>query len=297
MDNLLTSQDVLHAGFKKAIRGYDTNEVDRFLDDVVDALRQYAEKISRLERECEKSREKLAEFEHVRSVMHDTLLMAQKSAEEKTAAARVEAEKIIAEAEKRAEEIRSGAYSEKKELCEELERIKEVRKLYMSEARGFVARFDELLCRCASPTPVSEEAESFIKQNAEITSEEEAVQEEPAEETAAGEIQPAEPEEIRETSFEIEKAFQLEAPEKEAEATQPEEEEFRLFDSEELIMADSRSEEAAEKSEEEISAEQLAGAEQTSFADDNQSNLFGRDAEPLRLRRNINYAKTDDLDD
>lgn len=296
MDNLLTSQDVLHAGFKKAIRGYDTNEVDRFLDDVVDALRQYAEKISRLERECEKSREKLAEFEHVRSVMHDTLLMAQKSAEEKTAAAREEAEKIISEAEKRAEEIRSGAYSEKKELCDELERIKEVRKLYMSEARGFVARFDELLCRCASPTPVSEEAESFIKQNAEIAAEE-AVQEETAEKTAAGEIQPAEPEEIRETDFEIEEAFQPEVPEKEAEATQPEEEEFRLFDSEELIMADSRSEEPAEKSEEEISAEQLAGAEQTSFADDNQSNLFGRDAEPLRLRRNINYAKTDDLDD
>ena len=296
MDNLLTSQDVLHAGFKKAIRGYDTNEVDRFLDDVVDALRQYAEKISRLERECKESREKLAEFEHVRSVMHDTLLMAQKSAEEKTAAARVEAEKIISEAEKRAEEIRSGAYSEKKELCDELERIKEVRKLYMSEARGFVARFDELLCRCASPTPVSEEAESFIKQNAEITAEE-AVQEETAEKTAAGEIQPAEPEEIRETDFEIEEAFQPEASEKEAEVTQPEEEEFRLFDSEELIMADSRSEEAAEKSEEEISAEQLAGAEQTSFADDNQSNLFGRDAEPLRLRRNINYAKTDDLDD
>ncbi|MDO4952820.1 MAG: DivIVA domain-containing protein [Synergistaceae bacterium] len=296
MDNLLTSQDVLHAGFKKAIRGYDTNEVDRFLDDVVDALRQYAEKISRLERECKESREKLAEFEHVRSVMHDTLLMAQKSAEEKTAAAREEAEKIISEAEKRAEEIRSGAYSEKKELCDELERIKEVRKLYMSEARGFVARFDELLCRCASPTPVSEEAESFIKQNAEITAEE-AVQEETAEKTAAGEIQPAEPEEIRETSFEIEKAFQPEVPEKEAEAAQPEEDEFRLFDSEELIMADSRSEEPAEKSEEEISAEQLAGAEQTSFADDNQSNLFGRDAEPLRLRRNINYAKTDDLDD
>ena len=296
MDNLLTSQDVLHAGFKKAIRGYDTNEVDRFLDDVVDALRQYAEKISRLERECKESREKLAEFEHVRSVMHDTLLMAQKSAEEKTAAAREEAEKIISEAEKRAEEIRSGAYSEKKELCDELERIKEVRKLYMSEARGFVARFDELLCRCASPTPVSEEAESFIKQNAEITAEE-AVQEETAEKTAAGEIQPAEPEEIRETSFEIEKAFQPEVPEKEAETAQPEEDEFRLFDSEELIMADSRSEEPAEKSEEEISAEQLAGAEQTSFADDNQSNLFGRDAEPLRLRRNINYAKTDDLDD
>ncbi len=345
MNNLLTVQDVMRISFRKAMRGYDTNEVDRFLDDVLDALQKYGERTNRLEQELIKNRDKLDEFDKLRAVMHDTLLMAQKSADEKIAAAQQEADKIIAEAEAKAESIRSGAFDEKRELCDELARIKEVRNRYMTEARALIARFDDILCNAANISETAAEAEEIIVSNTqERTAEtqdsaveetadedpEEAVEEEAKEalveepEIAAEEAEETvEPADTAETAEETEQPAETAAKEissaqelrfeykqfspagedeEEPAAEEPQEEqeqnddEFRLFDSEELIKADTE-EAPAEKSEEELSDEQLAAAEQTSFADENQSNLFGDDADPTRLRKEIRYAKADSLDD
>ena len=324
MNNLLTVQDVMRISFRKTMRGYDTNEVDRFLDDVLDALQKYGERTNRLEQELIKNRGKLDEFDKMRSVMHDTLLMAQKSADEKIAAARQEADKIIAEAEAKAESIRSGAFDEKRELCDELARIKEVRSRYMTEARALIARFDDILCNAANISETAAEAEEIIRNNMQAT---EAEKQESAIEEETAEDEPKEmlAEEPKAAVEETEEAEEAEQPKASAEKISPEKEirfeykefstvtedteesaaeeqqeqnddEFRLFDSEELIKADTE-EAPVEKSEEELSDEQLAAAEQSSFTDENQSNLFGDDADPTRLRKEIRYAKTDSLDD
>ena len=330
MNNLLTVQDVMRISFRKTMRGYDTNEVDRFLDDVLDALQKYGERTNRLEQELIKNRGKLDEFDKMRSVMHDTLLMAQKSADEKIAAARQEADKIIAEAEAKAESIRSGAFDEKRELCDELARIKEVRSRYMTEARALIARFDDILCNAANISETAAEAEEIIRNNTQATeaekqesaTEEETAEDEPKEmlveepKAAVEETEEAEAAEEAEEAEQPKASAEKISPEKELrfeykefspvtedteesaaeEQQEQNDDEFRLFDSEELIKADTE-EAPVEKSEEDLSDEQLAAAEQCSFTDENQSNLFGDDADPTRLRKEIRYAKTDSLDD
>ena len=308
MNNLLTSQDLLRVEFKKTMRGYDTSEVDQFLDMVSETLQRYAERTKNLEQEILKNRERLDEFEKLREVMHDTLLVAQKTADEKISQAKAEAEKIIADAMAKAENVRADCYAENRQLCDELARIKAVRNDYMAEAKSMLSRFDKLLCECAKATEVGAQADEAI-QNAKAQMPNEKQIEIVSDETISAACDGDKTEELKETQ-EVESEelvcessvrFEYEKEPEPVEAVQDsldasETEEFQLYDSAELIKADA-CEPPCEKSEEELSAEQLARAEKTAFTDENQSNLFGEAAEPMRLSREIHYAQADDIDE
>lgn len=317
MAKMLTSQDILHAEFKKTMRGYDTKEVDYFLDEIVGTFELYNEKISKLEAEIEKNKQQLDSFEQTRELMQSTLLMAQKSAEARVEKARQDAKKIIEDAQKEAEDIRNGAYNEKSELHTKLENIRKLREDYMTEAKEMVSRFGELLNKCEQPTEVAKNADEFIssfeaekpaEDKAEVKVEiaSEGLRFEYEEEKTAAEVVPNETEIlIEETIPKQENNENAEAEtefEPEAEAEKPAEEkaaedELTLSDSEEQIKKDAEAEIAAKKTEkQEDETEDLAQAERVSFTDENQSNLFGEDAEPTKAAKEIHYAEKDDLD-
>lgn len=101
----LTALDVQKMTFGQRLRGYDPQEVDEFLSLVADELTARVAEIDRLRRECEHYRERLEGSERREHQLQETMLRAQKVADEMTAAARREAEIVVREAELTADRI------------------------------------------------------------------------------------------------------------------------------------------------------------------------------------------------
>ncbi|MCL2684423.1 MAG: DivIVA domain-containing protein [Synergistaceae bacterium] len=104
MSELLTSLDIVNQAFKKTMRGYDPSEVDEFLDRVAECIQVYVQKIKDYERLIEEQSEKLRDYENIKGSLHEALLMAQRTAEEKVTNASLLAEEKIAHADRVSDE-------------------------------------------------------------------------------------------------------------------------------------------------------------------------------------------------
>ena len=155
MVELLTSLDVVNQSFKKSMRGYDPAEVDEFLDNVAETLQTYAQMTKDLERELHAKEESLREYEKMKDVLHEALLMAQKSADEKVRSAQEQASKIIAEAKEKADMICKDAAQEAERLRDGVSQIRNVRNLYEQEFRGLLAKFDNMLNQSINSSPLT----------------------------------------------------------------------------------------------------------------------------------------------
>lgn len=162
MAELLTSLDVVNQSFKKSIRGYDAAEVDEFLDRIAETLQVYMQRNKDLERELLTKQESLAEYEKMKDVLHEALLTAQKSADDKVKSARDQAAKIISEAEARADEICREAVQEADKLREGILQIRNVRALYEQEFRGLLEKYEKILDQCVSDSPLAGAVESVL---------------------------------------------------------------------------------------------------------------------------------------
>jgi len=180
MVELLTSLDVVNQSFKKSLRGYDAAEVDEFLDHVAETLQTYAQKTKDLEREIAIKNENLAEYDKMKDVLHEALLMAQKSADEKIKSANEQAEKIMCDARSKADSICSGAAQEADRLREGVLQIRNVRILYEQEFRGLLAKFDNMLNQSVSLSQLSGAVDSILE-DADVQQEPERQETAPAE--------------------------------------------------------------------------------------------------------------------
>lgn len=180
MAELLTSLDVVNQSFKKSMRGYDAVEVDEFLDHIAETLQIYAQKTKDLEREVQNKDDALAEYEKMKNVLHEALLMAQKSADDKVRSAREQAARIISDAEKKADDICHDAAAEADRLRDGVQQIRNIKNLYEQEVRGMLAKFDNMLNQCMSGSSLAGAVDSVLET---ITPEEEPTEEEPAEES------------------------------------------------------------------------------------------------------------------
>ena len=104
MSDLLTSLDVVNQAFKKIMRGYDPSEVDEFLDKVAECIQVYVQKIKDYERVIEEQTERLGDYENIKGSLHEALLMAQHTADEKVANANLLADEKITEADRISQE-------------------------------------------------------------------------------------------------------------------------------------------------------------------------------------------------
>jgi cell division initiation protein len=94
----LTIIDIQHKEFKKALQGYDRNEVNEFLDEIIEALEDEAQARAALEGEMADLRERISHFKAMEESLQSTLLLAQRTADEVKVAAHKEADLIKQEA-------------------------------------------------------------------------------------------------------------------------------------------------------------------------------------------------------
>ncbi len=112
----LTPLDIHHKEFHRAIRGYNEEEVDDFLDEVAEEFEKLFKENIDLKEQIEKVKEKAGQFENLQSTIQNVLITAQKSADEVLAQAKRDAEQIIRDAEARARELIEEASRGKEDL-------------------------------------------------------------------------------------------------------------------------------------------------------------------------------------
>jgi cell division initiation protein len=96
--NKITVVDIQHKTFKKKLQGYDPSDVDQFLDEVIETLEDEAQARAALEAQMSDLRERISHFKAMEESLQNTLLLAQRTADEVKASAHKEADLIRAEA-------------------------------------------------------------------------------------------------------------------------------------------------------------------------------------------------------
>ena len=112
----LTPLDIRHKEFKRGMRGYVDGEVDEFLDEIADEFeRLFKENIELTER-CEGLQEKIDQYRNLEETLQNTLVAAQRSAEELKANAQKEAQLMLSEAELKARQMVNDSYADKQSV-------------------------------------------------------------------------------------------------------------------------------------------------------------------------------------
>lgn len=90
----ITPIDIQHKTFKKALQGYDRAEVDQFLDELIETLEDDAQHRAALEAEIADLKERISHFKAMEESLQNTLVLAQRTADEVKASAHKEADLI-----------------------------------------------------------------------------------------------------------------------------------------------------------------------------------------------------------
>lgn len=144
----LTPLDIHHKEFRHSLRGYSEEEVDQFLDEVADEFGRLLKENVDLTEKAEALQAKVNDFEMQRQTINNTLVTAQRSADDIVARAQSESENIISHANTRAKEIVNDALAKKQHVRGELLRIKqaeeEFRERYRMLLEGNLKQIDEV---------------------------------------------------------------------------------------------------------------------------------------------------------
>ncbi|MCX8007717.1 MAG: DivIVA domain-containing protein [Coriobacteriia bacterium] len=134
----LTPLDIHHKEFSKSLRGYNEVEVDEFLDQVADELERLFKENIELSERIEAAEEKVRAYQEMERTLNNTLLAAQKSADDIIAKAKHEAEVVLKDAEVKAKEIIHNALQQKQKAQADLIRIKQAEEEFRSQFRALL---------------------------------------------------------------------------------------------------------------------------------------------------------------
>lgn len=109
---MLTPMDIHDHQFKKSFRGYNENEVDDFLDKVVNDFERLLNENERLKNQLYTTETELEKYRGLEKTMNDTLMVAQRTADEVISAAKKNAEEIKEHTARECQQIRDKAQFE-----------------------------------------------------------------------------------------------------------------------------------------------------------------------------------------
>ena len=101
----MTPHDIRHKEFKRGLRGYVDSEVDEFLDEVTDAFERLTKEITLLTGRCEEQQVELERYHELEETLQQTVVAAQRSADELGAAAQRSADELKAASQQEAARV------------------------------------------------------------------------------------------------------------------------------------------------------------------------------------------------
>ncbi|MPM83121.1 Septum site-determining protein DivIVA [bioreactor metagenome] len=142
---MLTPLDIHNKEFKKSFRGYSEEEVDEFLDRVIKDYEQLYRDNVDLKETIDRINSKLEHFQHMENTLHNTLVIAQETAEEVKLNAKKETDLLLKEAEIKSQRLVDEAMSKVRRMTGEYEELKKQIQVYRTRMRTLVQAQLEIL--------------------------------------------------------------------------------------------------------------------------------------------------------
>ena len=161
----LSPTDINNKEFKKGIRGYSIDEVDEFLDKIVESYEEIFKENEILKENLSRVNEKLDHYEKLEATIQNTLLLAQNAADQAKQSSEKQAELIIGNANETAQRILDKAHGDVIAINDEYERVREEFIKFRAKFRGFMntqlQTFDELEKDLAKNYNVSQTVDQY----------------------------------------------------------------------------------------------------------------------------------------
>lgn len=119
----ITPLDIHQKKFKTGFKGYNVDEVDRFLDEISAQLDEMFRENSSLKEQVVESETIVNKYKGLEQAMNKALISAGKLSDEITLKAKMDAEKIIADAKTEARNILETSNKQRKELLKNIKRL------------------------------------------------------------------------------------------------------------------------------------------------------------------------------
>ena len=144
----LTPMDINNKEFKRGLRGYNPEEVDEFLDEVIENYEQLYKDNSKLKEKITLANEQIEHYKKIESTIQNTLLLAQNAADQAKTSAEKEADMVVKNANETAQRILYKAQNDVLELNDENEKMKQEFIKFRAKFRNFMntqlQTFDDL---------------------------------------------------------------------------------------------------------------------------------------------------------
>lgn len=139
----LSTKDILEKTFKRSFKGYDEDEVDKFLDEVIDEFKALRAENEALKKEIKAVKELENKIKETEGTIMNTLVSAQKSSERILREAARKAELLIDNAENTAKKKTENTQKDLSDMESKLAAIKQ-------SASNFAVSFSEMMSAQAS---------------------------------------------------------------------------------------------------------------------------------------------------
>jgi DivIVA domain len=141
----ITPMEINNKEFKKGFRGYDIDDVDDFLEQVVEDYEKLYKENAALREKLSSLTEKLEHYTKIEATLQNTLILAQGAADQAKSNSQKEAELIIKNANDTAQRIIDQAHTEVVKITSQYEKAKQEFQLFKSKYKSFIQTQLDLL--------------------------------------------------------------------------------------------------------------------------------------------------------
>ncbi|MDI3256162.1 MAG: DivIVA domain-containing protein [Kyrpidia sp.] len=141
----LTPLDIHNKEFSVSFRGYNQDEVNEFLRQIIQEFEALIRENKQLTEQVRQMEERLGHFTNLEESLSKSIVVAQEAAEEVKANARKEAQLIVREAEKNADRIVNEALMKSRKILMDMEEIQKQVSVFRTRFRSLVQAQLELI--------------------------------------------------------------------------------------------------------------------------------------------------------
>lgn len=134
----LTAMDITNKEFKKVLRGYDSDEVEDFLEEVAKDFEVLFKENSSYKERVDMLEEKLEHYTKMENTIQNTLLLAQNTAEQSKVTAQKEADLIVKNANDASQKILDKAHNDVVKVNDDYEKVKQEYIMFRAKFRNFI---------------------------------------------------------------------------------------------------------------------------------------------------------------
>ncbi|MBP1992778.1 DivIVA domain-containing protein [Paenibacillus eucommiae] len=141
----LTPLDIHNKEFSRSFRGYNEDEVNEFLDQIIKDYEALIRENKDIQNQLQTTQDRLDHFSNIEETLSKTIIVAQEAADELKTNSKKESQLILKEAEKNADRIINEALTRSRKVALEIEELKKQASIYRTRFRTLLEAQLEIL--------------------------------------------------------------------------------------------------------------------------------------------------------